>query len=84
MTIVEEFHPACGLRQSIARPGNGQGRGHANGGAGAARVGDLLHGLVREGGVVLGDEADRTAAPQAEGDAEEGLERRRADVTCDV
>mmetsp|Transcript_40308 Transcript_40308/g.106218 ORF Transcript_40308/g.106218 Transcript_40308/m.106218 type:complete len:272 (-) Transcript_40308:624-1439(-) len=42
------------------------------GGARAARVGDLLHGLVREGRVVLSDEADGAAAPQAEADAEEG------------
>ena len=54
-------------------PGGGAHHHDHTHGAGAARLGNLLDGAEGEGGVVLGDETDEAAAPQAEADAEERL-----------
>ena len=60
------------------------------GGACAARLGDVAHGAVGVGGVVLGDEADEEAGPETAGDAgehvavvEDGGDRRDAGGASD-
>mmetsp|Transcript_45298 Transcript_45298/g.92479 ORF Transcript_45298/g.92479 Transcript_45298/m.92479 type:complete len:579 (+) Transcript_45298:186-1922(+) len=50
------------------------------GGAGLARASDIPHRLVRVRGVVLGEEADGTAAPEAGGNADVAEEGRHGDA----